>query len=93
MSFANWRDSMNSMTRTLRAHFDGKVIVPDSPVDLPLNEPFEVTIKQVTKTQISGAQFILAAKKLDISKQDWVIIETATTEAREKIDPKEDNTW
>jgi hypothetical protein len=27
------------MTMTFRAHFDGKVIVPDGPVDLPVNVP------------------------------------------------------
>ncbi len=31
---------------TLRAHFDGKVIVPDEPVDLPVNSAFEIEIKQ-----------------------------------------------
>ena len=25
----------------IKAHFDGKVIVPDEPVDLPVNEPLE----------------------------------------------------
>jgi hypothetical protein len=28
---------------TIRAHFDGKVFVPDEPVDLPLNTPVQVT--------------------------------------------------
>ena len=30
---------------TVRAHFDGKVIVPDEPVSLPLNTPLDVDIK------------------------------------------------
>jgi hypothetical protein len=30
------------MTKTIRAHFDGKVIVPDEPVDLPVNQPLEL---------------------------------------------------
>ena len=29
----------------LKAHFDGKVLVPDEPVDLPLNCPLEVQVK------------------------------------------------
>ncbi|HEY3763070.1 MAG TPA: hypothetical protein VGN23_15095 [Verrucomicrobiae bacterium] len=29
---------------SLLAHFDGKVLVPDSPVKLPVNKPLKVTI-------------------------------------------------
>jgi hypothetical protein len=29
---------------TLLAHFDGKVIVPDSPVKLPVNQPLKVSV-------------------------------------------------
>jgi len=29
---------------TLRAHFDGKVIVPDEPVSLPIDTPLDVEI-------------------------------------------------
>jgi hypothetical protein len=32
-----------SMT-ILTAHFDGKVIVPDSPVKLPVNQPLKVSV-------------------------------------------------
>ena len=30
---------------TVRAHFDGKVIVPDEPVRLPINMPLDLDIK------------------------------------------------
>ena len=30
---------------TIRCHFNGKVIVPDEPIDLPINEPLAVTIE------------------------------------------------
>ncbi len=29
---------------TIRAHFDGKVIIPDEPVDLPTNAPLFVSV-------------------------------------------------
>jgi hypothetical protein len=29
---------------TLTAHFDGKVLVPDSPVKLPVNRPLKVSV-------------------------------------------------
>ena len=35
------------MAIVVRAHFDGKVIVPDEPVDLPVNEPLEFELKKV----------------------------------------------
>ena len=33
------------MTLTFRAHFDGKVIVPDEPVELPEGQPFDVELR------------------------------------------------
>ena len=32
------------MIRTIRAHYDGKVIVPDEPIDLPANQPLHVQL-------------------------------------------------
>ncbi len=32
------------MSIVIRAHFDGKTIVPDEPVDLPVGEPFEAEL-------------------------------------------------
>jgi hypothetical protein len=38
----------------LRAHFDGKVLVPDEPVDLPKNCPLEVRVEPIRKTSPKG---------------------------------------
>ncbi len=35
----------NSMT-VLKAHFDGNVLIPDEPVDLPRNCPLEIRVSQ-----------------------------------------------
>lgn len=43
------------MTLHLRAHFDGKVIVPDEPLDVPVNQPLEV---QVVVTDVRGGSSI-----------------------------------
>ena len=32
------------MTKSLTAHFDGKVIVPDEPVELPVGQPLRVVV-------------------------------------------------
>lgn len=34
------------MTKTLLVHFDGKVLVPEEPVDLPVGQTMQVTIPE-----------------------------------------------
>ena len=36
------------MTTTIRAHFDGKFIVPDEPVDLPENRPLMLRVEEAS---------------------------------------------
>jgi hypothetical protein len=36
------------MTRTIKVHFDGKVFVPDEPVDLPAGETAEIEVTVTT---------------------------------------------
>jgi hypothetical protein len=33
------------MTTTIRAHFDGRVIIPDEPVDLPVDKPLTFDVR------------------------------------------------
>ena len=42
------------MTRTIIAHFDGKVLVPDEPVQLPVGQPLQV---HVEVPALSAARF------------------------------------
>jgi hypothetical protein len=42
-------DIIKSMTRTIKAHFDGKAFIPDEPVDLPSGT--EVQIHILCETQ------------------------------------------
>jgi hypothetical protein len=35
--------------KTLKVHYDGTVLVPDEPVDLPLNRPLELTFVSLDK--------------------------------------------
>jgi hypothetical protein len=32
------------MTVTVRAHFDGRAIIPDEPLQVPVNQPLEVQV-------------------------------------------------
>ena len=40
------------MTRTLRVHFDGVVLVPEQPVDLPIGKSVEVHITEPSSSSI-----------------------------------------
>jgi hypothetical protein len=35
--------------KTLKVHYDGSVLVPDEPVDLPLNRPLELSMMPLDK--------------------------------------------
>ncbi len=34
------------MSISIRMHFDGKVLIPDQPVDLPVDQPLDFELKQ-----------------------------------------------
>ncbi len=36
--------------KTINAHFDGKVFVPDEPVQLPMNSPVTLRVESATET-------------------------------------------
>ncbi|NLC55946.1 MAG: hypothetical protein GX774_03810 [Armatimonadetes bacterium] len=43
------------MGLTIRAHWDGKVFVPDEPVDWPVDQPLEVELRPLTMDQQTWA--------------------------------------
>ena len=43
------------MTRRIRFHFDGRVLVPDQPVDLPINQPMEADVRMTGEAKPNGA--------------------------------------
>ena len=45
---------------TVSAHFDGKVIVPDEPLDLPLNQALILQIQSVGGKEVSTEESSLA---------------------------------
>ena len=51
--FVGWRDYILTVMTKVKAHYDGKALVPDEPVDLPVNCELEVQI-QVTGQNGSG---------------------------------------
>jgi len=55
---------------TLKAHFDGKTLIPDEPVNLPLNCALEIEVKLVKNGKGSLAEL---AKQLEglPTNPDW----------------------
>lgn len=45
LRLACWRATCQYERMTVKAHFDGKVLVPDEPVDWPVNQPLKVTVQ------------------------------------------------
>lgn len=75
------------MTRTFQARFDGKSIVPDTPVDLPQDQRLTVTVVSTQLPElISGQQFLDAVKKVRISHEDVAAMNKAIEEGCEQVD-------
>ncbi len=48
----------------LRAHFDGRVLVPDGPVNLPLNQTFEIDVSTIGTNGEKPANSEVIAERL-----------------------------
>lgn len=48
---------------TLTAHFDGKVLIPDRPVELPVNQPLRVHVEPAGEPQEKPLQRLAALAK------------------------------
>lgn len=62
------------MTRTIRAHFDGEVIVPDESLQLPVGQPLRVHIELPESLTPRFAEFLRLEADLpdapaDLAKQ------------------------
>ena len=45
---------------TVNAHFDGKVIIPDEPLDLPPNQPLIISIEPVAEKRGAAEGSVLS---------------------------------
>jgi hypothetical protein len=53
------------MRLVIQAHFDGKVIVPDEPVDLPVNEPSEVELRPLVSKEERPVEDLTIEERLE----------------------------
>lgn len=79
------------MTKTLHAHFDGKFLVPEIPIDLPLNERLiiEVRPEEADEPKLGTAAFVykhIADKA--ISEENAELMRNAIEDACERINPE-----
>ena len=83
-----------TMTRVLRGHFDGKVIVPDSPVDLPRDQRLvihvEPDVASDDPTHGTVEYFVKHMQGHEISDEDAELMRAAIEDACERIDPPAD---
>jgi hypothetical protein len=52
------------MTQTVSAHFDGRVLIPDGPVDLPTGRPLRVRIELAEDAEPRFAELLAFASDL-----------------------------
>ena len=81
------------MTTRLRAHFDGKVIVPDEPVNLPTGQQLIVDLRAVTELLhpkgISGRQMLELVKRINWPLEDLAEVKKAIEEDCKQVDHDE----
>jgi hypothetical protein len=70
---------------TIKAHFDGRAIIPDEPANLPINQPLTVHVDTVITgaAQKSDAAFEEALRLMD---QEALTSNSPVDDSRESID-------
>ena len=58
------------MTRTISAHFDGKVIVPDEPVQFPVGQPLRLVVEVAEPAPPRFAELLNFAADLPDAPED-----------------------
>lgn len=78
------------MTRSFRVHFDGKVLVPEVPVDLPLHERLWISVESEaadTEPKHGTVAFLMREfENRGISDDDAERMRAAIEDACERID-------
>jgi hypothetical protein len=72
------------MTTKCRVHFDGRVLVPEEPVDLPIGESVEIRVGVATHENLGAPSEILAAalSEPQVSSEDVAELERTIADSR-----------
>jgi hypothetical protein len=72
-----------------RGHFDGKVLVPDEPLDLPRGQPLRIQVEAADRSAVSPSAAALLEVAGILSDEDAAEMRQAIEEEFEKVDPDE----
>jgi hypothetical protein len=81
------------MIRSFRVHFDGKVLVPETPVDLPQNQPLTVSVEPTgvhLETDWGTAGYLMKHLTSTISDEDADLMRRAIAQADLNFEPSPD---
>lgn len=69
---------------TLRVQFDGKVLIPTEPVDLPTDRIFEIDVRDEEEPRVGSPAALLKAMRAPphISREDVDVLERAIEEGK-----------
>jgi hypothetical protein len=75
------------MTTTLRVHFDGRVLVPEEPVDLPIGESVEIRVGRAISERVGqpgtpSAVLAAALSEPHLSNDDVDELERAIADSK-----------
>lgn len=77
------------MTTVFKAHFDGKVLIPDEPVSLPANQQVQVTVQTAADVapSTSGRDLVARLAQLQLTPDETAEMDRAIEEHCERINP------
>jgi hypothetical protein len=77
------------MTKTFTGRFDGRVIVPTEPVELPTGRSLTLTVRDTASLPegVSGLALAELARQLDITPREWKEIDRAIEQGCEQVNP------
>jgi hypothetical protein len=82
---------IHSMTTTFKVHYDGSVLVPEQPVDLPIGRSVEVRVQEIPASPggIGTAAALLAAVRATppVTAEDAAALEHAIAAGRLPVRP------
>jgi hypothetical protein len=92
MTGAHRRVTMLQVTKIIKGHFDGRVIVPETPVDLPRNQRLTISVEPDESPQDPerGTVGYLVKHLKPMSDEDADEMRRAIAEARKHVEPDPD---
>jgi hypothetical protein len=75
------------MSMTIRAHFDGKVIVPAEPLELPVDQPLQIAV------HLPSAETMILSRPMSPAGQERYPLHGAPIHYERPTDPVAEEDW